>query len=353
MSPIPRIASVFIIPLFLESCKFLIPEKYSQANFDDAWEHIQLSTTTSEKPIQTDSTVIIYTNRVFHPERHSFLGDFIDSSGTSRPFLIVCKSGKWVVFPLKSIEEGILLINEKRNLVVYEEGMGKNFGLATARALGLSHQYGITVIMMDYPSINPTLGMHDNFKFSRQNAFLTAPYLVKLIRELQDYKKSGKDWANVKWTLFLHSMGNISLKRILEERMDSTLTPSLFELVVLNAPCVEEKNHSTWLKKCKLGKKLMVHYNKEDKQLRGASILLFKQQLGTKPRHPLADNAQYVDLNPLVGNRHSTFSDIPERPPIHPHARAYFKQIFNGICPDFNDSDQFGTGWKSIGVSLK
>ena len=127
----------------------------------------------------------------------------------------------------------------------------------------------------------------------------------------------------------------------MKERSDTILNPGLFDLVVLNAACTEVKNHDIWLEKSKLGKKFIVNFNKEDRQLKGAKILTLRRQLGSKPGRHLAANATYVDFNPLVGPRHSTFAEIPLRPPILPHAKRYYTKIFNGTYPDFSDSILF------------
>lgn len=341
---------LYLLLASLCSCKMLVPTKYRQYISDDPWKHIRMAKE-GEKPSYCDSMVVMYTNRVLHPERQKILGDYIDSTGTSRPFLLTAQNGQWILFPLHSVEEGIDGL-PKRNLVVYVEGMGKNFVLAAERAFGVSKQYGVTVVMMDYPGINPDYGMNKNFKFSQRNSFNTALPLAKLLDELRRSKTKNDDLKEVKWTLFFHSMGNIMFKRFLEERMDTTANEPLFDIVVLNAACVPQKNHKSWLVRCSLAKKLLVHYNKQDKQLKGAMILTFKRQLGCRPKPPLADNAQYVNFILLVGNRHSTFVDVTGRPLIHPTARRYFQQLFNGTTPDYQDPKQFGKGWKKVGVSL-
>jgi len=333
------------------ACKVLVPQKYRQYISDDPWKHIRLAKE-GETPSACDSMVLMYTNRVLHPERDKILGDYIDSTGATRPFLLTAQQGQWVLFPIGSVEEGILSL-PKRNLVVYAEGMGKNFVLAAERAFGVSEQYGVTVVMMDYPGINPDYGMNKNFKFSQRNSFNTALPLAKLLNELRHDKEKSSALQEVKWTLFFHSMGNIMFKRFLEERMDTLANEPLFDVVVLNAACVPQKKHNAWLVRCALGKKVLVHYNKQDKQLKGAMILTFKRQLGCRPKPPLAGNVHYVNFNLLVGNRHSTFVDVTGRPPIHPKARTYFQQIFDGSTPDYKDTKQFGKGWKNVGVSLR
>jgi hypothetical protein len=346
-----RVLSYLLIVLSLASCKLMIPAKYKQYAAEVPWQYIRMAHD-GEAVVQSDSTVILYSNRTFHPERKKALGDYIDSSGATRPFLVVCKSGQWVVYPLASVEEGVLKIGKKRNVVVYQEGMGKNFQFAADRAFALSVEYDVTVVMMDYPSINVDLGLHGNFKFARKSAYQTAPCMLSLLKELERYKAAGKEWTQVRWTLFFHSMGNICLKRMLEEDLTNGLD-GMFDLLVLNAPCVAEKNHAAWLGKSRLAKNTLLHYNKDDKQLNGAEILLLYNTLGTEPHKPLAANATYVNFNLLVGKRHSTFSDFKGRAPIKPNARWYYGQVFQGTLPDFSDTSKFSTGGKGLGFSLK
>ncbi len=347
-----RCLLLFLFVLFgLKGCTYKAHPKDEWYFSDAPWSQIRLART-GETPAPQDTMVLMCSNRVFHPERKKILGDEMDSVGASRLFLLVSKQGEWILYPLKSIEEG-MRYQRKRNLVVYVEGMGKNFVLAAERASEISKQNDVSVVMMDYPSIHPGLGMHANFKYARHNASQSAPQLVSLLQELQRNKQQGKEWTTVKWTLFLHSMGNILLERIAKEQLDSVLSPGLFDIVALNAPCVNQRNHHLWLEHLALGKTILVHYNHQDKQLNGAMLLLFHRQLGARPHFPLARNAHYVDFNPILGSLHSAFVEIPRRPPIPLRSKQYFRRLFHGQVPDFSDSTQFGKGWKGIGVSLK
>ncbi|MBC7388656.1 MAG: alpha/beta hydrolase [Opitutaceae bacterium] len=340
------------ITLLLSGCKLFVPSKYQNYFSDQPWDNIRLAKT-DEIPQVVDSMVIMRSNREFYPYRKKFLGDKIDSTQQDRTFLVIAKNSKWIVYPVKDINSGISLTNKKQDLVVYVEGMGKNFYHAGHRAFGLSSQYKVLVVMMDYPSIEPEYGLIKNFRYARKNSFATAPSLINLLKELDNEKIAGKDWTKENWTLFHHSMGNIMLKRIMKERSDTILSPGLFDLVVFNAACTEMKNHHLWLEQSKLGKINIIHYNQDDRQLKGARILALKRQLGCKPGRHLAKNATYIDFNPLVGPRHSTFAEIPLRPPIHPHAREYFNQIFNGKYPDYKNKDKFSKVKNGTGYYLK
>ncbi len=347
-----RTLPIVVITILLSSCRLLVPSKYKNYFSDEVWDNIILAKP-NEIPSITDSMVIIRSNRDFYPYRKKFLGDRIDSSGSDRTFLVVAENSKWIVYPLPDVSFGVSLIQKKQNLVVYVEGMGKNFFHATNRAFGMSSQYKVLIVMMDYPSIDPEFGLIKNFRFARRNSYATAPSLINLLKEMNLDKQAGKEWTKTNWTLFHHSMGNIMLKRILKERSDTILTPGLFNLVVLNAACTERKHHKVWLEKSKLGKNFLVHYNKDDRQLKGAGLLTLKKQLGSKPGKHLAPNAVYIDFNPLVGPRHSTFAEIPLRPPLHPHARRYFNYILNGLYPDYKNEELFLPVRKGTGYYLK
>jgi hypothetical protein len=326
----------FFVFIISSGCSLFAPPKTPWHFSSAPWEKIRMARQ-GESIAPQDTLILLYSNRTFHPNRPKIFGDYIDSSETCRSFWIQSKKREWLIFPLHAVEDGLPYF-ENRDVVVYGEGMGKNFVLATERALAVSNQYKVAVVLMDYPSIHPELNMHKNFQFSRTNAYATAPSFVNLLLALQDYKRKQKEDTQARYTLFLHSMGNIMLQRMVEDRLDSTLRSPLFDLVVLNAPCVPQKHHNVWLEKMTLGKTTLVHYNHQDKQLNGAMLLLGRKQLGARPKFPLAQNAQYVDFHPLVGTLHSTFVDIPGRPPIHPHARHYFYPLFHGEVPPFSDS---------------
>ena len=344
---------VILVVLFtLIGCKAFVPKKYKFVISDERWNTIKLEPKNTD-PILTDSMVVMYSNRNFHPERKKILGDYIDSAGFARVFLASAKNGICHLYAMNSVSEAVLAIGKKRNLVFYVEGMGKNFPIGLERAFSLSIQHGLTVVMMDYPSINIEYSAFKNFNYARKSSFRTAPYLIDLLKEFQSEKQKGRDWTKVNTTLFHHSMGNIMLKRILEERMDTVLVPNLVDQLVLNAPCVNVEGHKVWLEKSLLAKKTFVHYNKDDTQLNGAKILAGKTQLGAKLYPPLAQKAQYVDFNPVVGPNHSNFIDIPLRAPIKIESRNYYFKLFNGVPIDFGDTTLFGLGWKGMGVSLR
>ena len=346
-----KVAS-FIFILVLCGCKSLAPDSYKNYLSDEPWKNIRLADS-NEVPVVSDSMVIIRTNRAFLPGKAKFLADYIDHSGTARTFLIIAKNGRWMVHSIPDINTGMEISGKRQNIVVYVEGMGKNFFLATERALQMSSQYGVSVVMMDYPSINPLYGMNRNFRSSKENAYQTAPYLVHLLKEIDADKKAGREWTKVKRTLFMHSMGNIMLRKILMDRSDTAISHGLFNLIILNAACTDEKGHNLWIDNSKLGNNFVINYNKYDKQLNGAQMLLFKRQLGTKPQKPLAKKAFYIDFHQLVGSRHSNFVNIRFRAPVHTHASNYYTFILNGTFPDLNNTKLLLPARKGIGYYLK
>jgi len=288
--------------------------------------------TDSIKPALTDTCLVFVSNRHFFKDSLRFVDEYVDTAGL-KYFFLQKSAGKWNVFQVPALSDAMHLLPEKRDIVVYTEGMGKIFTSNVERALLMRSQYHVNVIMFDYASINTTYRPSRNFKFARSNARLSAHQYFQLLTAIQEAHQKREDWINqIKVSTFHHSMGNIVLMEMMKGQPVELLNNSPFlDNIVINAACVPSKKHKEWVENIHFANKVYIHYNKSDWQLKGAHLLTLKRQLGEKLVRPLAKNATYVNFHDQVGAQHSYFLNFPQNDyRMTAEMRDYFVQLFGG-----------------------
>ena len=88
--------------------------------------------------------------------------------------------------------------------------------------------------------------------------------------------------------------------------------------IIFNAACVPSRGHSKLLEQLTFQKNIYVMYNKKDPALKGATMLLGRSLLGTRPMH-LAKNARYFNLKSVARISHNCFlrqSILASRPEV-------------------------------------
>jgi hypothetical protein len=256
----------------------------------------------------------------------------VDTAGL-KYFFLQKSAGKWNVFQVPTLADAMHLLPEKRDIVVYTEGMGKIFTTNVERAMLMRSQYHVNVIMFDYASINTTYKPARNFKFARSNARLSAPHYFRLLQQIQQARRDSEDWMQqVKVSTFYHSMGNIILMEMMKSQPYEQLNSDPFiDNVVINAACVPSKDHKEWVENIHFANKVYIHYNRSDWQLKGAHLLTLKKQLGEKLKGPLAANASYINFRDQVGRQHSYFLNFPRNDyRMTTEMKDYFGQLFSG-----------------------
>jgi hypothetical protein len=318
--------------IFLLLCIATISQaQLSHYNSDAYWANFDFEAN-QLTPDHADTCLVFVTNRHVQPDSLRFVDEFVDTCAL-KYLLLQKEAGKWKVYQGSSLEEVMELLPAKRDLVVYAEGMGKIFTSNVERALLMSTQYGVNVIMFDYASINTTYRPSRNFRFARENAALSATQYFTLLKQLQQAKAQHAPWiTGNRLSAFFHSMGNIILEQMmLHEPVRELNNAPFIDNVVINAACVPQKHHARWVEQILFANKVFIHYNRKDFQLKGAHFLTMKKQLGEKIRKPLAGNATYVNFHELVKWKHSYFLNMPDSSFTMPLPVAnYFSNVLKG-----------------------
>lgn len=303
----------------------------SYYNSDAYWSNFDFQNNQLQ-PDDADTCLVFVTNRHVQPDSLRFADEFVDTCALK--YLLLKKNeGKWKVYQGASLEEVMRLLPAKKDLVVYAEGMGKIFTTNVERALLMSTQYQVNVIMFDYASINTTYRPSRNFRFARENAALSATQYFSLLKQLQQARQQHAPWiAGNRLSAFFHSMGNIILEQMmLHEPVKELNNFPFIDNVVINAACVPQKHHARWVEQIHFANKVYIHYNRKDFQLKGAHFLTMKKQLGEKIRKPRASNATYVNFHDLVKWKHTYFLNMPDSSYIVPPPVVnYFGSLLKG-----------------------
>ncbi len=312
----------------------------SHFNSDEFWNRCSLVIDRDVEITANDTVAIIASNRVFNDTALRFLPD--ECGRRVNYFVVYSNDGKWKVFRTRDLATAINYIPEKnKDWVIYTEGMGKLFTSATDRAMRMNAQYGVNVIMLDYPSIKAKWRRTRNYYFSKHHASIAykdfAP-VFDTIKTLKQQKLLGHKSLN----LFFHSMGNIVLEKLVKNNRISFLNKDIWvDNLILNAPCVPQRKHREWLDKINFAKQIYVHYNPNDFTLGGAYFMSKWNQLGMKVKRPISKKATYINFETLVGRRHSNFLNLHNYPPQPKAAIKLYDQLFHGMSLDTSDTTMF------------
>lgn len=326
---------------------------YSLLNAESAWKMLVLDTTnTAVNLTSADTVIIVASNR--KPDWHvlRFMGE-VRADGPVRYFLIYSHEGKWNVRPEPSLEVCISLVPQRdRDWLIYTEGMGKIFTTGLGRGMNVSGQYGLNVLLLDYPSIRTTYKSFRNYHFAYRNACSAYEDFVPVIDTFRSLKLAGRT-GNGRLSLFFHSMGNNVMRKIVQENllfMFNTQTTPWVDNIVLNAPCVPRHRSKQWVGQINFARRIYVDYNPHDGTLKWARVVGFRQVMGEHAKHP-ATNALYINFNTLCGPGHSNFINIPGRQAASPEALAYYNKVLHGESVDLQDNGRYrrsvyrGIGW--------
>jgi len=240
------------------------------------------------------------------------------------------------------------------NLVFYVEGLGKTFPMAMYRAAGLLTQYKVNVIMFDYPTLNESQGVIKNFRFAESSSEASANSFSKFLSEMQQEEIDGMNWiANKNKILLMHSMGNVMMKVALQKKLMGDLKKDFLNRILFNAPCLSQNNHANWMCSINFSKEIYVHFNKRDFQLKGAYLMKRKSILGAVVKKPLCKNVFYINLRPVLKNKHNGYLNNPGISVVPPESEFYYFNLFHGKEMELNSLKYFKKNKAATMYTLK
>ncbi|MBO9153176.1 alpha/beta hydrolase [Chitinophaga sp. GCM10012297] len=324
-------------------------------NSNESWARFSLQPEDLEPVTYSDTCLVFVSNRYIHPQSLRFVDEFLDTTSL-KYFFLEKIDGKWNVYKENTLREAMEHLPQKKDIVVYAEGMGKIFTANVERAQLMSSQYNVNVIMFDYASTNTTYKPSKNFRFARNNAALSAGQYLLLLQELKDAKQRQEAWiSGAKLTTFYHSMGNIILEQMVRHHNINGINETPFiDNLVINAACVSSKRHAEWVERIGFAKQVYVHFNRRDLQLKGAHLLTLRKQLGEKiNKKRRAENAVYINFRGMAGWQHSYFMNFPYNEfKLTPAMVAYFSRLFNGQGISSNEATTLLATQKTVDTRM-
>jgi hypothetical protein len=145
------------------------------------WSKLKVETKLESRYTKPDTAIIVVSNRATQDDKLRFMSEERDGKQL-RYYYVYVRNGTWHVLPVQALKDAIQLMPERnRNWVVYTEGMGKLFTTDIYRGLSLAGQYGVNVILLDYPSITTTKSLMGNYFFAMRG-LLTRTFSRYLLR---------------------------------------------------------------------------------------------------------------------------------------------------------------------------
>ena len=322
-------------------------------NSEAAWQKMQLQQGALPKLFSTDTFIIVASNRKLDTTLRYALETREDSG--VHYFLVLAKGGKWLVYSQSSLAQSLSATkgDNNRNWVIYTEGMGKLFTTDVDRGMAMASQYGVRVLLLDYPSISTTRKSLGNYFFAIKNARRTPRYFLPVIDSFRLLQPAMLPDANVH--LFFHSMGNNLMRGIARSKELECINSEVWaDNLILNAACVKQGGHHKWMNKVKFAQYKYIHYNPQDRTLFLAHLVSKKRQLGERVRKPLAANTTYINFNTLTGERgHSNFLNLTGRKPIPSISYEHYGKLFNSQPLNLNDTTVYKpSAYRGIGYDI-
>lgn len=294
-----------------------------------------------EQPItkhfsKADTCIIVVSNRSKTENPLRFMSE-IRGNGTLLYFFVYAQEGKWHVLRVNNLEEAINYMPAKNDdWVVYTEGMGKIFTTEVNRGMQMASQYGVNVIMLDYPSISTTKKHLGNYLFSIRNARNSYKDYVPVLDTIKQQYIAG-NMGKGSMTLFFHSMGNYLIQQTVKRKQLFHINDTVWvNNIILNAACVPQRAHKKWISRINFAERIYVHYNPKDYTLFWPELVNKKKQLGRRLNSSLCSKVNYINFHPLVGENHSYFLTLHGRLIVQPEAWKHYNVILHGGAVDLN-----------------
>jgi hypothetical protein len=292
----------------------------------------------------------VVTNRPFQYD--SLTGEYFPNSIAQDQTLTYLKvytdaEGNWLTQTLGSVSEFTTNKSNYKDWLVYVHGDSQTLDLAFTRGLQIQEEYKVNVIVFSWPAKDPILTGLKNFSNSRNMVEKGVENFVQFIYELYQWKSDNVSvFSENNLSLFMHSLGNYYLERIIADSLQSKINAKIFDNIIINAAAVNEKDHRLWLEKINFSDNIFVNSNSNDMTLKGVRLFTdMDLQLGEKVEGEFASNATYIEFNKAMGTENSFRTSHGYYAGVIPgqsqNVYQYFSTIFHGRSIEFCDMDMF------------
>ena len=308
--------------------------------------------------IKAGSSIFIMTNQqVIQNDSATFSwGDIIEEK---KPDLF--KATFWEVDSIEYEKVDSLtfmqLMSEKPgNWLFFVHGAGKTFQRAAWRAFDIAHYHDMNVVAYSWPSANPRDLSFKGFKYQLMKYQQSLPHFRKSFEMIKSFKENCMEEGE-SLNMLLHSMGNMLLEDLVNNKELDDMPKDLFDNVILNAASVKEESHKAWIEQLDIQKRIYITMNRGDVNLKGVRAFLRQGiQLGQKVKSTPADNAVYINFTKAIGFKlppgksHTYF--MAETAEEHPEITAFYQDILNGKALDLTNKSRYKVRKDGVGYNF-
>ncbi len=297
----------------------------------------------------SDSIVFVITNKICDSlqNRLCVFKNYIDFGNSLRCYLLDSSKTVSNCHQINGIENLNEILNCDKDILLFIHGDGKTTNDAVIRGLAIQNLYDVKVIVFSWPSKMKNENGIKNFKNSKKNIELGIGKFKEMLLQIQELKKK-RDFqtAKIHISLFMHSLGNYYMERLVKDSLLGDLDDNLFDNIILNAAAVNEKEHSKWINKLHIQKRIYITSNKQDFNLNGVRIFTkSRKQLGERLKLPISENANYINFTKAIGFMFPThlthtyfLGGITKE---KENVNQFYFNLFHGEKIELNDSTSF------------
>ena len=297
------------------------------------WSNIELN-----KDSLPDKTarILIVSNRAFNPEAEDgrFFSNDLSEYRMVSYMLASCEDGQWQMSPVNDLFSGLENINDGSDILIFVHGHGKNVPLVLTRANQIQERYGVSLVVFDWPSYN------SNFNKSLSRVRRCGENFYNLLLQVKQYRDE-KFVADQKLSMLMHSLGNYFLTHMVVNGNNQYLEEKIFDNIIVNAAAVKSKEHGEVISQLRIQERIYIAFNKNDRVLRGAHLLMSGKMLGNEALAPLVPNASYVDFSPVAGSEHTYFAGYHRFEDDLPAFMQFYHGAFHGEDVDLSNASLF------------
>jgi hypothetical protein len=296
-----------------------------------SWDNIRIS---SDKNPDTTVKIFFISRRSCNPG--GIKGEVFPRgiSDTLLYFIAAGEGDGWNLHFVHDFTEGMLEIDNGRDILLFIEGHGKSFPEALERACMVQARYGVSILVFDWPSDNRNIKISLKMIKSCEDDFCI---LLTQIRDFRDQQIN----TNQHFNILAHSMGNYFLYDEGKCPDYKVSAASFVDNIVMNAPAVPSAGHDTLISQLTLQKRIYVTSNKNDYVLRGAGLISKSKMLGNRVTRPLAPNAVYVNFTGIAGKEHSYYYGSHEFENSIKAVFAFYHAALHGNEVNLTDGNSF------------
>ncbi len=309
----------------------------------------QSSKSIHEPAIFSDPSLPVVTNRLNDTLSDDYLKlqNYIDFNNPLKIFEYNHTIDSIYCNKIKSFDDCKALSESKNDWLVVVHGDSKTFSAAAIRGLQIQNLHHVNVLVFSWPSKTEIGNGLKNFNNSKMNVEAGGVKFKELLLMIQAYKRN-QQWPEKPYhlSLFLHSLGNYYLERLVKDSLLADLDSDLFDNLIINAAAVNQEAHASWVDSLHIQKRIYITSNRSDVNLNGVRLFTKSgKQLGERLKLPLSSGATYINFTKAIGftmptgNSHTYF--IGKMTNESGNIKDFYTDVFHGRAVNLSDSTKY------------